>query len=752
MTSLVLLEQQLKNLQQQRALLDEPTLASGEPPSLKELEAQLASLQEKRSRLDPPSLLTEAPTALGQGALSGALKTGMGLAQSDPMGQEMKMWMSTQDDLAPYVETHDALLKEGEQKLLRDEEETLQTLHSPFSRMAYHAGDWMGNSAVMPGASGVKAGLKLPSFLAQFAKNKAKTVAKDGTLGTVSGFLQEGNVNPFVADILASLSPAAVKGFKNAGQMLFSPEYQQKKAQEGAQQNVGKILREEMTGQPEKPLSWSYRMGHEGAEMMDALKQGTKQFVKSPLDWLNGPVKEKHPPTSLAAHNVLALAQDMNLDHFAHDINVGSHVDPIKEHQVLPHQAGSDVRGFLLKKLEDLYQKRSQETAPLYEELMSITEGLEPAQARAVIEHKLKTAKGDVRTHLERAEKELQPNDPKPLGQKTLTPQQQEELSALKSHLAQTESHRDYNPKNPSPTVVSVRKRVHDLEGAPSSPRQPLPAELDNTLKWLGDEISSARKQGKDGLARELMQVKESIEESLEGLSQGTAYRQKYNALSKPINALEEHRTLGKIVGEKKNTYSKQYVLSDSEIPQKVIGTSLKSVDDARDLMGHLRGKKGQQARASLEGTINKSVLDFITDEHGKVSTSKIHTWVKNHPGAFILSPGLQTRLKSLANAQHFADRIVSQAQNLSPLQAYHRLPIHALKKHLSKYPFMNKVTGYFERILESSGTKAQQEMLNQALTDPAMAVMMMTPMKDLGKLEKAISAAQKAGQIVLRN
>lgn len=721
--------------------------SSGQKERIKAIQEELAH----RAHRDP-SLFKEMPVAVGKGILSGALKTGMGLATADPMVQEAKMWMSTQEDLHPDVDQHDQILTAGHQELAQRDEENLKNLKSPLSRMAYHGGDWMGSSMVMPGASGVKAGLKIPSFLTQFAKNKAKTVAKDGALGAVSGLLQEGNVNPFVADILASLSPAAAKGFKNTGKMLFSPEYQQKMAQEGAQKNVGKILREEMTGQQEKPLSWSYRMGYDGSEAVNALKQGAKQFVKSPLDWLNGSVKEKHPSTSLAAHNVLELAQDMNLDTFAHDINVDSRVAPFKEHQVLPHQAGSDVRSFLLKKLEDFYQKRSQETAPLYKELMSITEGLEPTQAREVIEHKLKTAKGDVRTHLERAEKELQSNDPTPLGKRTLTPQQQEELSGLKAHLAQTESHRDYDPKNPTPTVLTLRKMVHDLEGAPSSPRQPLPAELDNTLKWLGDEISSARKQGKDGLARELGEVKESIEGDMGSLAQGTDYRQKYNTLSKPINTIEEHRTLGKIVGEKKNTYSQQYTLSDSEIPQKVIGTSLKSVDDARDLMGHLRGKKGQQVRTSLEGTINKAVLEFITDEHGKVSTSKIHTWVKNHPGAFILSPGLQIRLKSLANAQHFADRIVSQAQNLSPLQAYHHLPFHVLKKHLSKYPFMHKVTGYFERILEQSGTKAQQEMLQQALTDPSMAVMMMTPIKNLKKLEKAILAGQKAGQIILRN
>ena len=95
-----------------------------------------------------PSLISELPQAIGKGALSGAPKTGMGLATADPMGQEMKMWMSTQDDLAPYAEQHDQILKAGHQELAHRDEETLKNLHSPVSRMAYHGGDWMGSGLV----------------------------------------------------------------------------------------------------------------------------------------------------------------------------------------------------------------------------------------------------------------------------------------------------------------------------------------------------------------------------------------------------------------------------------------------------------------------------------------------------------------------------------------------------------------------------------------------------------------------------
>ena len=378
------------------------------------------------------------------------------------------------------------------------------------------------------------------------------------------------------------------------------------------------------------------------------------------------------------------------------------------------------------------------ETEPLYEALAQVDEGLDPVQGHTLINQKLRTAKGSTRTHLERTQKELEANDTSPLKKQPLTEDKKKNLTAARQFLRDFEA----NPHS-TPETVAKMKRQLGLDAEPVR-HHPKPQEIDNTLQWLGDEIGKASKAGEHSLARELRQVKEALEKDLETIPQGRGYRQKYAELSKPVNAIEDHRTLGKML--EKDPVTRQYKLSDSEIPAKVVGTSLKSVDDAKDLMKHLKGKQGEPARKSLEGTINKSVLDAITDEHGKVSTAKIHTWKKNHPGAFVLYPPLETKLKNLANAQYFTDTLLGKSRNLSVLEAYQSLPLHLFKKLFRKIPAGGKVVDVVHKALGKEIDVLRQELLDKALKDPETARILMTPVREEGKLEKYLQGGLRTG------
>jgi hypothetical protein len=700
------------------------------PPSsreerLKAIQDELARrgvLQAEQAAEDSsPSLWTEIPEAVGKGALSGALKTGMGLAAADPMGQEMKMWMQTQDDLAPYAQQHDQILTAGNQELAHRDEETLKNLNSPLSRMAYHGGDWMGSGVVTPGGNvlkGAKAVSTMPALVKEVAKRLGLSLGKDATMGATSGMLQEGDVNPLVADILAPVAVAAGKKVWNGGKWVFSPEYRKEVARPGAEKEIGGILRETM----EVPAETKTPFLLTPSGIREAWQDVTHDFKtrKEPLNNRTSPVNE------------MAYAGA------SHDINVPEHLNPLESHQVLPDQAGSDVRQFLMNKVNTLKKKRSVETKPLYQELAQVDEGLDPVQGHTLINQKLRTAKGSTRTHLERTQKELEVNDPSPLKKQPLTEDEKKNLTAARQFLRDFEA----NPHS-TPETVAEMKRQLGLEAEPVR-RNPKPQEIDNTLQWLGDEIGKASKAGEHSLARELRQVKEALEKDLETIPQGRGYRQKYAELSKPVNAIEDHRTLGKMV--EKDPVTKQYKLSDSEIPAKVVGTSLKSVDDAKDLMKHLKGKQGEPARKSLEGTINKSVLDAITDEHGKVSTAKIHTWKKNHPGAFVLYPPLETKLKNLANAQYFTDTLLGKSRNLSVLEAYQSLPLHLFKKLFRKIPAGGKVVDVVHKALGKEKDVLRQELLDKALKDPETARILMTPVREEGKLEKYLQGGIRTG------
>lgn len=688
------------------------------PPSsreerLKAIQDELArrgALQAEQAAEDSsPSLWTELPQAVGKGALSGALKTGMGMATADPMAQEMKMWMQTQDDLAPYAEQHDQILNAGNQELAHRDEETLKNLNSPLSRMAWHGGDWMGSGVVTPGGNvlkGAKALSSMPALVKEVAKRLGLSLGKDATMGATSGMLQEGDVNPLVADILAPVAVAAGKKVWKGGKWVFSPEYRQEVARPGAEKEIGGILKETMNGESAPSESWLSRQSRRWKENPEA------------------------PPAG--------LEHPSRIDDFTHDMNVSEHLNPLASHQVLPHQTGSDIRQFLMDKLNTLKKKRSVETEPLYKALAQVDEGLDPVQGHTLINEKLKTAKGSTRTHLERTQKELEANDPSPPQKQPLTEDEKKNLATARQFLRDFEA----SPHS-TPESVAEMKRQLGLDTEPVR-HPPKPQEIDNTLQWLGDEIGKARKAGEHSLARELNEVKKALEGDLETIPQGRGYREKYTESSKPINEIEDHRTLGKMV--EKDPVTKQYKLSDSEIPAKVVGTSLKSVDDAKDLMKHLNGKQGQKARKSLEGTINKSLLDFITDEHGKVSTAKIHTWKKNHPGAFVLYPGLETRLKNLANAQHFTDTLLGKSRNLSVLEAYQSLPLHLFKKLFRKIPGGGKVVEIVHKALGKEKEGLRQELLDKALKDPETARILMTPVREEGKIMKYLEKAARGG------
>ncbi|GAO98116.1 hypothetical protein Cva_00764 [Caedimonas varicaedens] len=628
------------------------------------------------------SLLDRLDQFLG-GIKSNAEHMGSSFAMADPLAH-LGM-LGTQRGQKAYLQDKQNL-KDYQQDVHAREAKTLENMDST-GRILHHTGEFIDPSIVLPSfGTPLKIGTTLSKApriakALDVGKKALSPVVTDLGMGATSGVLQEGGMHPILSDLIATFAPHyAYKG----GKWMFSPSYRQEVSRSKAEKEVGGLMRETLdvpdASAPGKyptdhPLYKDYQRA--GQEInVDRQTQDLKRHQKLPEQFeekMAEEVAEHAQPFQDHQHPDDAFTTIMRQD-------VEESQVPLND-QTAPSDAGQAMRQYLLGKLKNLYRKRSQETGPLYQELMGIEEGLEPAHAREVIAHKLDTAKGDVRSHLDRVEKELQPNDPTPLGQKTLTPEQQEELSALKAYLAQFENHRDYTPQNPSPAIVNIRKRIHDLEGVPSSPRQPVPAEIDNTLKWLGDEIASARKQGKDGLARELTDVKRAIEEDLSSLPQGTEYRQQYNELSKPINALEEHGTLGKIVGEKKNTYSQQYTLSDGEIPSKVIGTSLKSADDAKALLTHLKGKKGQEVLSHLRGAIHHAVLNGITGADGKISRAKIASWQKNHPGAFVLYPELKHHLEDISHAQHMLDLGIP----LTSKQDAHTL-LHHLRQHKGQH------------------------------------------------------------------
>jgi hypothetical protein len=676
---LAALEQKLATLQQQRALLDQPSasIEGGTSTSLQALESRLAALKEKRAQLDKEDVspsLWDRVKQIGGGIASGVYKAGVGHALADPY---VTMAQRATAQGAEDAEAYQKMLHQAQQEQGQQEAQELEGMDA-LGRILHKTGDWVGSGAAtpLPGAGLVKGAVTLPMIL----KNMGKGLVKDTAVGATSGFLQEGGVNPMVADLSATLAPLAGKAVVNTPRWVFSPEYRQQVARPGAEKEVGSILRETVI--PEGEL------------------------------------------TAERLHDA------------AHQMNVGQQISPLDSHQVLEGDTGNALRQFLIRKVDDLKKKRTQKTAPLYKQLEQVEEGLDPVQGEGLIDQKLRTAKGNVRTHLEKTKKELQANQQeKHPQQPALSPEDRKaKEDFLKAFMSTSER----------PEMVEKVKQQLGLTSPESLKSSPKPQEIDNTLKWLGDEIVKASKAGENSLARELTEVKKALERDLETIPQGRNYRKTYGDLSKPINEITQHRTIGNMVY--KDPVTGVYKLSDSEIPSKIISTSLKSVDNAKDLMKHLKGKRGESVRKALEGTIHKDVLEAITNEHGKVSTAKIHTWKKNHPGTFILYPPLEKKLENLANAQYFTDQIMGKSRNLPLLEAYESLPLHLFKKTFRKIPGGGKLVEWIQETLGSEKNALRQELLEKALKDPVTAKILMTPVREEGKLWQYLQQSIKTG------
>lgn len=413
----------------------------------------------------------------------------------------------------------------------------------------------------------------------------------------------------------------------------------------------------------------------------------------------------------LASKEASTILQDVTqgVPDAAEAINVPRALQKM-EPRVSAEEAGSAVRESLVNTLEGHKKVRSEITRPLYEKIESIQEGIYPKTTQALLEKKLETAKGPVRETLAKIQKELHPNV------KT-SAQDRRNQKILEEY------------KNVSPQTLEMIKAQFPV----STSRAPRPIEIENTIKYVSDEISKAYRTGASKLGRELEEVKTSLETDFKTLPEGLAHRQKYAELSKPVSEIEEHRALGAIV--EKKPYGKGYVLGPAEIPEKVINTSIKSVQDSQDLLKQIG--KDKKVVEALHGHINNEILTKIVNDEGRVSTSKLETWRKSHPGAFILYPQLETKLKNITNAQFMVNQILAKSKQLSPLEAVQMLPLTALKKLTDKIVGGGYVLNFVSKLEKASKIQKREQLLQQALEDPQVAKGLLAPLKDRPAMER---------------
>ena len=223
----------------------------------------------------------------------------------------------------------------------------------------------------------------------------------------------------------------------------------------------------------------------------------------------------------------------------------------------------------------------------------------------------------------------------------------------------------------------------------------------------------------------------ESIPEIFEA---GKVYRE----VMAPVNFITENPVLGKIIN-KDSGFTRPFTVTHAEIPASVISGS-KSVEGAKALMSESAGlgtKEHKEMLETLKSYINSDILYNFVEKNGKVNPDKFASWKKANPGAFILDPKLDVKLKDLRNAQMHVDRTIKQNEEL--LSNFYK---ESMSKLLgSKFEGVNpsKIAG---RILGSTNSDAVMsetvELLSKDKTGNALEGLRRSVIDDLNSKFKS--------------
>ena len=241
-----------------------------------------------------------------------------------------------------------------------------------------------------------------------------------------------------------------------------------------------------------------------------------------------------------------------------------------------------------------------------------------------------------------------------------------------------------------------------------------------------------------------MTQVKQALTKDTETLPVNRNYRETYTRLSGPINAIINHPLFGSLVA--KDSRTGRYKLHDAELPEKIITSSLKSEQTAQDLMGIFKNNPNAKIRKQLERYIHTNLLDNILDiETGEVNLRRLLKYRKDHPGVFILYPGLNTKIDTVQNAKRLTDRITTKARALPAFEAYQMLPVTLFKKAFRKLPLGDKVVDIITSTLGENKLNIREEVLQKALKNPDFATILMTPVAKEGIIHHRINRLRKS-------
>lgn len=188
---------------------------------------------------------------------------------------------------------------------------------------------------------------------------------------------------------------------------------------------------------------------------------------------------------------------------------------------------------------------------------------------------------------------------------------------------------------------------------------------LDKARREISRILEGVQYQEKDR-RRILTNLVEKLDADMESIPEIFEARKVYREVMAPANIITENPILGKII-KQDGGFTRPFTVTHSEIPEKVIRGS-KSVEGAKALISESAGLGTAEHKEMLDvlkSYVNSDILANFVEKNGKVNPDKFASWKKANPGAFILDPKLDVKLKDLRNAQIHVDRTIKQNEEL---------------------------------------------------------------------------------------
>jgi len=336
-------------------------------PEDQEFEALQARRQEleqgmKEARANAPSSWESVLKGLFQGTRSGMAEQGLNTVQGNPELSEFKNLLNTQEDLKPFADQHDGMLANAREYLHQEHQNIEQA--SPEERMAFKTGNWMGSGLATPMPSSAFKGAQGGGEL---LKRLVGYLGKDAAIGAGSATLQEGGVNPFMADMIASLTG------RNAH--LLSPHSQ-------AERSAGTIVKkaaQDTLKEGEVPLTvetalqaMKKQMGSEQAG--EILRKALLEKIQGLDDAAKNAIYKQYPQVKKDIHLRERMEQGNGLEKLWQKGE--SAADPIREDRALGKmlEPGQDSRPYALGNAEipELFLNKSMESVENAKQLVKV--------------------------------------------------------------------------------------------------------------------------------------------------------------------------------------------------------------------------------------------------------------------------------------------------------------------------------------------------------------------------------------------